>query len=67
MRNSIEVDDPMVSIAYVKSALGRSRRSIYYWIDRGILPKPMKIAGRNAWFRSQIESVLNEFANTASE
>ena len=57
--------DPIVPMTYVQSQFGRSARTIYLWIEQGILPPPLKINRYNGWKKSQIDAVVDKFAQTA--
>jgi predicted DNA-binding transcriptional regulator AlpA len=32
-----------------------SRLTIYNWVERGVLPPPVKIGGANLWIKSEID------------
>ena len=57
--------DPIVNMGYVQSQFGRSARTIYLWVEQGILPPPLKINRYNGWKKSQIDAVVNKFEQTA--
>jgi len=57
--------DPLVNMIYVQSQFNRSSRTIHDWIKSGVIPAPMKLNGYNAWRQSQIDAVLEQFAQTA--
>ena len=49
-----------VDIQVLKVLTGKSRATIYRWIDLGILPRPIKTIGtQNAWTAGQIRAALN--------
>ena len=62
---NMEVKDPVVYTDFVQDTFNRGPRTIFNWVERGVLPKPMKILGQNAWFLSQIEETRERFAETA--
>jgi len=48
--------DPLIPIPALPARLGlKSIRTIYRWINRGILPKPININGRNYLRTSKVE------------
>ena len=48
--------DPLIPLPALPARLGiKSTRTIYRWIDRGILPKPVNINGRNYLRTSKVE------------
>ena len=57
--------DPIVPMTYVQTQFGRSARTIYLWVEQGILPPPLKINRYNGWKKSQIDAVVDKFAQTA--
>jgi len=57
--------DPLLSIDEVRTVLGgKSRRSIYRWIDEGIFPKPIKFAPNSVGWP---ESTIREFIEKKKE
>ena len=57
--------DPIVNMGYVQSQFGRSARTIYLWVEQGILPPPLKINRYNGWKKSQIDAVVDKFSQAA--
>ena len=53
-------DSTIVGITTLKAVTGRSRATIYRWIDAGILPKPRKLgrATQNFWTVGEIRQAL---------
>jgi predicted DNA-binding transcriptional regulator AlpA len=50
--------DQLLSSAAVRKRLGGvSDMTIWRWMDKGLLPAPLKINGRNYWRSSDIEKV----------
>ena len=58
-------EDPFVNMNYVESQFSRSSRTIRDWIKSGVIPEPTLINGYKAWRRSQIDAVVDKFAQTA--
>ncbi|CAN5158816.1 hypothetical protein BH24PSE2_BH24PSE2_17510 [soil metagenome] len=51
----------MIELIYIDDAVRqarRSRRTVYRWIDEGLLPTPAKIRGRLAWRRKDFDRAL---------
>ena len=52
--NTARVDLPVV-----KAITGKSRPTIYRWIEQGILPKPVKVPGcQNSWIVGDLRAAL---------
>ena len=52
--NTARVDLPVL-----KALTGKSRATIYRWIDQGILPRPVKTIGtQNAWTVGSVRAAL---------
>ncbi|NMG56114.1 helix-turn-helix transcriptional regulator [Aromatoleum aromaticum] len=52
-------DIALVDLEALKLLTGKSRATIYRWIDRGILPKPRKLGPtHNAWTVGEIRRLL---------
>ncbi len=48
-----------LDIAALKAITGKSRATLYRWIDRGILPKPRKLGlTHNFWTAGEIRRAL---------
>lgn len=46
-------------IGGIKALVGKSRATVYRWIDKGILPAPIKRAGtKNAWKVGDVRRAL---------
>lgn len=55
-------DSAQIDIGALKAITGKSRATLYRWIDKGILPKPRKPAGptsQNAWTVGEIRRALS--------
>ncbi len=65
MLRTVRPKDPLVNMGYVESQFNRSSRTIHDWIKAGVIPEPMRINGYKAWRQSQIDAVLEQFAQTA--
>ncbi len=51
----------MTETAYIADAVRqsrRTRRTVYRWIEEGLLPPPVKIRGRLAWRRDELDAAL---------
>ena len=49
----------LVGIHYLIDITGKSRATVYRWIDKGLLPKPRKFNERNHWQQSEIDEAVN--------
>ena len=47
-----------ISIPLAAAILGVSRRTIYHWVETGVMPAPGKIGGRAYWLPSDFNSWL---------
>ena len=57
--------DPILFIDTVRAALGgKSRRTIYRWIDEGIFPRPIKFGPNSVGWP---ESTIREFIESKKE
>jgi len=65
MLTAIYPKDPIVNMGYVQSQFSRSARTIYLWVEQGILPPPLKINRYNGWRKSQIDAVVEKFAQSS--
>lgn len=53
-------DSACIDIATLKAITGKSRATLYRWIDRGILPKPRKLGlTHNVWAAGDIRRALS--------
>lgn len=53
-------DSACVDIAVLKGVTGKSRSTLYRWIDKGILPKPRKLGlTNNVWLAGEIRRALS--------
>lgn len=55
-------DSARVDISTLIAITGKSRATLYRWIDKGILPKPRKPAGptsQNSWTVGEIRRALS--------
>ncbi len=61
--------DPILSIDTVRAALGgKSRRTIYRWIDEGTFPKPIKFAPNSVgWPESTIKEFIEAKKQAAAQ
>ncbi len=57
--------DRLVYTPYVAAAINRGSRTVFNWIQAGILPEPSKIRGQNAWRKSQIDQTLEQLTSGA--
>lgn len=49
-----------IDIAAMVAITGKSRATIYRWVERGILPKPRKLAGtQNTWSVGEVRRALS--------
>ena len=49
-----------IDIAALIAVTGKSRATVYRWVDRGILPKPKKFAGtQNTWNVGEVRRALS--------
>jgi len=48
--------EPLLSLAEVARILGVCVRSVKRYVDRGELPKPVRVGGRLRLFKSDVES-----------
>lgn len=55
-------DSACIDIAALKAITGKSRATLYRWIDKGILPKPRKLGltSNNVWAAGDIRRALSE-------
>ncbi|MCK9258160.1 MAG: AlpA family phage regulatory protein [Azoarcus sp.] len=52
-------DSARIDIATMIAVVGRSRASVYRYIDKGILPRPRKLAGtQNSWIVGEVRKAL---------
>ena len=52
-------DSARIGIGTLCAVSGRSRATVYRWIDKGILPKPRKFAGtQNTWAVGEVRTAL---------
>ena len=57
--------DPILSIDTVRAALGgKSRRTVYRWIEEGIFPKPVPIGPNSVGWP---ESTIREFIESKKQ
>jgi predicted DNA-binding transcriptional regulator AlpA len=55
-------DSARIDIAAVIAVVGKSRATIYRWVDRGLFPKPRKLAGptsQNTWSVADVRRALS--------
>jgi predicted DNA-binding transcriptional regulator AlpA len=54
-------DSARIDIAAVIAVTGRSRATIYRWVDKGILPAPRKlgVGTQNLWTVGDLRRALN--------
>lgn len=54
-------DSACIDIAALKAITGKSRATLYRWIDKGILPKPRKfgLTSNNVWAAGDIRRALS--------
>lgn len=53
-------DSACIDIATLKAITGKSRATLYRWIDKGILPKPRKLGlTHNVWAAGDIRRALS--------
>lgn len=54
-------DSACIDIAALKAITGKSRATLYRWIDKGILPKPRKLGltSNNVWAAGDIRRALS--------
>lgn len=54
-------DSACIDIAALKAITGKSRATLYRWIDKGILPKPRKfgLTSNNVWAVGDIRRALS--------
>lgn len=64
MRNA----DPLIPVPALPARLGvKSIRTVYRWLDRGILPKPVNINGRNYLRASKVEEAERKLDGSVDE
>lgn len=52
-------DSARIDIAALVAVTGKSRATVYRWIDRGYLPKPRKFAStQNSWIVGEVRRAL---------
>ena len=55
-------DSARIDIASLIAITGKSRATVYRWVDKGVLPKPRKPAGptsQNVWIVGEIRRALS--------
>lgn len=53
-------DSARIDIAALVAVTGKSRATVYRWIDLGYLPKPRKFAGtQNTWIVGEVRRALS--------
>jgi prophage regulatory protein len=64
--------DPMVAMTSilrlpdVEARCAVNRRTLYYWIERGMFPRPINLGPRTVgWLDSDIEAWINEKAQAS--
>ena len=57
--------DPLVYSDEVQRITKVGPRTIFNWIEAGVLPPPMKIRNRNVWFQSDLEIWREKLRETA--
>lgn len=57
--------DPLVYSDEVQRMTKVGPRTIFNWIEAGVLPPPMKIRNRNVWFQSDLEKWRDELKESA--
>lgn len=56
-------DSALIGSPTVQAVTGKSRATIWRWINSGILPKPKKLgSSQNLWTVGEIRSALNQAA-----
>lgn len=59
-------NDPYVPVPAIGADFGgRSARTIYRWIKKGILPRPITISGRNYLRQSQVDDTRRRLDEAA--
>jgi predicted DNA-binding transcriptional regulator AlpA len=53
----------MVTIDAVQRLTGKSRQGLYYMVEKGYFPAPIKICGRLLWDRNWIDTYLKTGQN----
>ena len=54
-------DSAKVDMTVIRTLVGgKGRSTVYRWIDKGILPKPRKISGRNYLTAGELRAALAE-------
>lgn len=51
-------DRVLLSDRDVAAMIGASRSSVWRDVDRGLLPRPIKFAGRTRWLLSEVEAAI---------
>ncbi len=52
-------DCALLDLSCIKAITGKSRPTIFRWVNKGILPKPRKLgATRNQWTAGEIRAAL---------
>lgn len=54
-------DSARIDVAALIALTGKSRATVYRWIDRGILPKPRRFGGttQNTWNVGEVRRALS--------
>jgi hypothetical protein len=60
----VELEKVMpISLLFVED-LPLSKSGVYQKVEQGLLPAPIKIRGRNAWFKDDIDPLFDELSVT---
>jgi len=56
--NILPTINPLLRLPVVKQATGKSRTTVYRDIEKGLMPRPVKIGGnRSAWPQNEITAI----------
>ena len=59
MTKPLPYPPPWQNIEEVSANIGFSRRTILYWVDRGLFPEGRKIRGKRRWRWSEVDAWMN--------
>lgn len=53
-----ERTERFVNVKEFAKVLCISRRTVYRWVDEGLLPRPIKVKNLSRWLHSEVQNVV---------
>lgn len=63
----IRVEDPLIDMVFITHYTGMSDKWFYKLMKDGKFPKPIKLGRASRWYRSEVETWLENYINKSRQ